>query len=267
MKRLALPTGLMLLFTFAFAAPVLAAPPSNDTYPGRTTIGSIPFSDTLDTSEATTDADDAEMNADCGAPATDASVWYELAASADQFLAVDVSGSDYSAGVIVATGAPGSFEIVTCGPEGVAFWAIEGESYTILAFDDQLDGSGNGGTLIIDIGEAPPPPEIDVTVDPVGTFDPQTGSATITGTVVCSSDADFAFVEVELRQNVGRFVITGFGGSDVSCDGTSQPWSVEVFGSNGVFKGGQAVAVTFAVACGVFDCGFDFDEQVIKLRR
>ena len=36
---------------------------------------------------------------------------------------------------------------------------------------------------------------------------------------------------------------------------------------NGLFKGGRAVAVTFAVACGAIDCGEDFEEQIVKLRR
>lgn len=267
MKRFAVPSGLVLLFTFAFAAPVLAAPPSNDSYAGRTIIGSLPYAESLDTSEATTDADDAELNAQCGAPATDASVWYELTAPSDMGVLVNVLESTYTAGVIVAIGAPGTFEVIACGPDVVGFGAFAGETYTILAFDDQLDGGGNGGTLVISLDEAPPPPSIDVTVDPIGSFNPQTGSATITGTVTCSGDAEFAFVDIELRQKVGRFVITGFGSVEVFCDGTPQPWSVEVLGSNGQFKGGQAVAVTFGLACGAFDCGFDFEEQVVKLRR
>jgi hypothetical protein len=267
MKRLAIVVSLVTVFSLVYAAPVLAAPPDNDTYPGRTVIGALPFNEVLDTTEATTDPNDVELNADCGAPATDASVWYELTAPADMGILVDVSGSDYTAGVIVAIGSPGDFFVITCGPDAVAFGAAAGETFTILAFDDQLDGGGNGGTLVISVEEAPPPPEIDITVDPVGTFDPRSGSATISGTVTCSADADFAFIEAELRQQVGRFVITGFGGLDVLCDGTTQSWSMEVFGSNGLFKGGRAVAVTFAIACGLFDCGFDFEEQLVRLRR
>ena len=60
----------------------------------------IGFSEVLDTTEATTDADDAQFNASCGAPATDASVWYTLVGT-DEVVIVDVSGSDYSAGVLV----------------------------------------------------------------------------------------------------------------------------------------------------------------------
>jgi hypothetical protein len=61
--------------------------------------------------------------------------------------------------------------------------------------------------------------------------------------------------------------VTGFGSTDFLCDGTTQSWSVEVLPDNGLFKGGRAVAVTFAVACGAIDCGEDFEEQIVKLRR
>jgi hypothetical protein len=267
MKRLAMLGSIVSLLTLTIATPVLAAAPTNDLYPGRTVIAGLPFSDTVDTTEATTDADDAEANVICEAPATDASVWYELTATADEFLVINVSASDYTAGVIVVTGSPGSFELVTCGPDAVILPTLVGETYAILAFDDQFDGGGNGGTLQISIDAAPPPPEIDVTVDPTGQFNAQTGSATVSGTVTCSGEADFAFVDVQLRQQVGRFVVDGFGSIEVICDGTTQPWSVEVFPSNGLFKGGRAVALTFAVACGFIDCGTDFEEAIVRLRR
>jgi hypothetical protein len=267
MKRVAVLATLVTAFSLAFASPVLAAPPGNDLYAGRTIVGGLPFNEMLDTTEATTDPDDAEANsAECGAPATDASVWYELTAADDGFVIVDVSGSDYSAGVIVVTGSPGSFALVVCGPGAVAFPTTTGETYAILAFDDQQDGGGNGGTLAITIDTAPPPPTVDVTVDPIGQFT-SSGSAVISGTVTCVGEADFTSIDLELRQRVGRFVISGFGSTPFVCDGTTQPWSVEVFAFNGTFKGGHAVAVTFAIACGVIDCGADFEEATVRLRR
>ena len=266
MKRLAILTTLVAAFSLVLATPVLAAPPSNDTYTGRTVIGALPFNASLDTTEATTDADDAEANAQCGAPATDASVWYELTAAADGAVIVDVTGSSYSAGVLVATGAPGTFAVLTCGPGAVVFPTTAGETYALLVFDDQEDGDpANGGTLDITIDTAPPPPTVDVTVDPIGQFT-SAGSAIISGTVTCEGTADFTEIDVELRQRVGRVLITGFGFTDFVCDGATHTWSVEVFGSNGLFKGGQAASVTTAFACG-FDCGADFEETTVRLRH
>jgi hypothetical protein len=269
MKRLLVLLSVVALWSLAFATTALAAAPGNDTYAGRVTVGVLPFSDSLDTTEATSDADDAEANANCGAPATDASVWYEFTAPADTNILVDVSASDYSAGVIVVSGSPGSFVLQGCGPGAVGFFASSGEPYAILAFDDQLDGAGNGGTLEITVDVAPPPPTVDVTVDPVGSFDKFTGSATISGTFSCTGDAVFTEIDVQLTQSVGRFTITGFGAifdEAPVCDGSIQAWSVEVFGSNGTFKGGHSVAVTFAFACGTFECGFDEDQTIVKLR-
>ena len=266
MKRLGILTSLLMIVSLALAAPVLAAAPLNDVYSGRQAI-SIGFSATVDTSEATTDADDIEMNV-CGAPAMDASVWYELTATADGFIGVDVSASSYSAGVFVATGSPGSFSVVNCGPGAIAFEAIAGEIYAIVAIDDQLHGGGNGGTLNIQVAELPPPPEVDLTVNQSGRFNSKTGSATISGTVACTGGpAGFSFIDVFVRQVVGRFFIDGWGFIEgFTCDGTTQPWSVEVFGSNGVFRGGKALSVTFAVACGQFQCGVDYQERVVQLK-
>jgi hypothetical protein len=266
MKRLTIPSSAVLLLTFILATPVLAAAPGNDGFAGRTVIAGLPYTQTLDTSEATSEASDAELNTECGAPALDASVWYELTAPADMAILVDVSQSDYSAGVFVATGSPGAFgPVVACGPGLVVFPAQSGTTYVLMVIDDQLDGGGNGGTLQLQVSEAPPPPEIDVTVDPVARFNAQTGSVTLTGTVTCTADA-FAFIDASLSQTVGRFTVRGFGFIEMPCDGTAQPWSLEILGETGLFKGGHAVAVTFGQACD-FDCGFDFAETTVRLRR
>ncbi len=109
------------------APAALAASPTNDTFAGATLVA-IGFSAVLDTTGATTDADDAQLNASCGAPATDASVWYALAGS-DTTVVVDVSQSSYSAGVLVGVGSQGSLQTVACGPGTVAFFAAAGTTY------------------------------------------------------------------------------------------------------------------------------------------
>jgi hypothetical protein len=255
-------TSLMLL-----TGGVAIAAPTNDTYPGRTVIGSVPFAETLDTTTATTDGDDVGINASCGAPATDASVWYELTAATDGAMIADVANSSYSAGVLVATGGPGAWNIVSCGPGAVVWPTMTGQVYAILAIDDQNDGGGNGGTLRISVAQAPPPPSIDITIDPIGHLDPAAGSATVVGTITCSGDAEFAYLETQLRQRVGRFTIFGFGFSTVVCDGATHPWSVEVLSENGKFSGGNAADATIGVACGLVFCSFDYEERQVRLRH
>jgi hypothetical protein len=259
-----LAAGLVLVGT----GPAYAAAPTNDTFGGAIAIGSVPFSTTVDTSEATTDADDANANAECGAPATDASVWYSITAAADGALVADVSRSSYSAGVLVVTGAPGAFEVVVCGPGAVGFATTAGTTYYLLIIDDQFDGGGNGGTLVLNVDVPPPPPTIDVTVDPTGGFDPRTGAATVRGTINCSGVVNFALVDVELHQRVGRGEVFGFGGIAVVCDGADHQWSAEVFPILGTkFVGGKGVSVTFGVACGPFECSLDYEERIVQLSR
>ena len=254
------------LSALGISAPAaLAAAPSNDLFAGATPAA-IGFSEVLDTTEATTDGDDAQLNTNCGAPATDASVWYALAGS-DTGVVVDVSESDYSAGVLVGVGSQGSLDIVACAPGAVGFFAAAGTTYYVLAIDDQLDGGGNGGSLSISFNEAPPPPIVDITVDRFGTVNARTGVATVSGTYTCTN-GDFIDVFVEAHQSVGRFTISGFGGffDAGTCDGAPHTWSAEVFPQNGKFAGGKTLTLNFGTSCGVFECGFGFVEQTVQLR-
>src|SRR5881396_1094594 len=111
MRRIAV-SVLALGMLLSAPAAVLAAAPSNNSYLGRTVIAAIPFNDTLDTTQANSGGNDVAINANCGAPATDASVWYSYTAGSDQNLLIDVSQSDYSAGLIVATGSPNAWNLV-----------------------------------------------------------------------------------------------------------------------------------------------------------
>lgn len=253
-------------FVVLQAVAAWAAAPANDAIGGAIEIGAIPFSDSVDTTEATTDADDAALNENCGAPATDASVWYELAGTGGDVF-VDVSGSDYSAGVLVGAGSPGSLEIVACGPGAVGFFAESGTDYFILAIDDQLDGGGNGGQLSISVDVPPPPPEISITVDPRGTFNSRNGKATVSGTATCSGEGiEFSSLDGQLSQRAGRVIIRGFFFTELVCDGAMHPWTAEVTADNGLFKGGNATVLANAFACNAFSCGEDSVEQEVRLK-
>jgi len=247
------------------AASALAAAPGNDTFVGATPAA-IGFSQILDTTGATTDADDAQLNASCGAPATDASVWYSIS-GADSGVVVDVSSSNYSAGVLVGTGTEGNLSTVACGPGAVGFFASAGTTYYVLAIDDQQDGGGNGGMLSISFNAAPPPPTVDFTVNPTGTFDSKTGAARISGTYVCTN-GDFIDVQVQATQPVGRVYVQGFGDffDFGTCDGTTRAWAADVFGQNGKFAGGKALTVSFSTSCGPFECAFGFAQQTVQLK-
>ena len=252
--------------TIALAATpgqAFAAVPSNDTIDGATVISAVPFSETIDTSQATTDAQDSAINAQCGAPATNGSVWYKVTATEAEYL-VDVSQSNFSAGVIVATGTPGNLSIVTCGPGSVAFGADPGTAYYIMAFSDQ--SSVVGGQLTISVTVAPPPPALSLTVDPTATVTKQ-GTAIVTGTYTCSGQADFIEIFGSLDQPVGRVTINGnFDASVSDCDGLAHTWSAEAFASNGKFAGGKAASLSLIFGCNAVGCNFYETQQALKLR-
>jgi hypothetical protein len=263
--RCAVMAALVLGALVTTAVPAWAAAPDNDSYAGRTVIGSLPFSQTLDTSEATTDADDAPVNALCGYPATDASVWYEVTAPVTGTLVVNLYASSYSAGAVVATGGPGSWTYSGCITQYGTPPVSAGQTYTILVFDDQWDGGGNGGTLNISLDWGPPPPTLEIAVNPSGSVDPRSGEATVTGTATCTN-AQWASVYLGLRQPVGRLVtISGDGYTSLLCDGTTRTWTVEVYPYSGKFAGGKATVNASADACGTLECRSDSDQRTILL--
>lgn len=268
MKRASLLISLVALLSLGLAAPVLAAVPGNDTYATRVAITALPFSVSVDTTEATTDANDVEANLGCGAPATDASVWYEYVAGVDGGVLVDSSAADYTAGVMILTGAPGSFVVEGCGPGVAGFTAYAGTTYTILVFDDQSDGSGNGGNLELSVSAAPPAPVLDLSVDRSGSFNSKTGSATVRGTLTCSG-AEFGknAMDIQISQTVGRFTLTAAGSTDFICDGSAHPWSTELSTSAGRFSGGKASVSVFVSACGLFLCSNAEVDRVITLKK
>jgi hypothetical protein len=247
----------------AVAQPAYAAPPANDAPSGATLLGALPFGDVVTIDEATTDALDATLNAWCGAPATEGSVWYRFEATEDGGLLFDVSESSFSAGALVTAGEPADENVVACGPGAVSFQVTAGQTYFIMAFSD-TPGVTTG--MLTVHAEAAQPVALDLAVNPIGTFDPKTGSATISGTLQCSG-AELASVMIDLSQNVGRFTIRGSGYMDAACTGTPEPWSVDVLPTNGRFSGGHALSVAFAFTCGVLSCGEDVEQQRVKLRR
>lgn len=268
MNRAALILSIAALLSLGVVTPVLAAVPGNDVYSGRTAIVALPFVDAVDTTEATTDADDAEASAQCGAPPTDASVWYEHTAAADGGLIVETFESDYPVGVIVVTGGPGSFSVLACGGGGVSFETVGGETYAILLFDFVDDGT-NGGSLAVSVHEIPPAPVLEITIAAAGSFNPVTGSATIRGTLTCTGGDEFGknFLDIQLVQNVGRFRFAGQGFATFDCNGASQVWEVETFSDDGKFGGGKAFVHLFALACGEGGCDEVDTTATVTLRR
>jgi hypothetical protein len=233
------------------ATTALAAPPANDDFASRTVIGSLPFTDTVDATEATADPTDP---IGCGGPDVP-TVWYEFTPSADIRVAATMEASEFPAGINVWVGDPAdpaNLLFVDCGLPGIAWDAFAGETYFLMV-TPPIAGDPIG-TLVITAEEAPPPIELGLTIDPTGSVRPKTGTVEIRGTLTCSAPT-FAGVDVFVEQRNGRALIQGGGFTEVECDGTT-PFSVTVTGFNGLFTGGKATVQASAIACDEFGCSF-----------
>jgi hypothetical protein len=253
-------------FTLASATAATAAPPGNDTAGGATAVTVLPTTITEDTTEATTDDLDAAVNADCGAPATNASVWFTYTDTTGAGFAVDMSASDYTGGFIVTAGDPADANLVACGPTSVAVsGGAPGTTYYVVAFSDT---EVNGGNLSVTFSELPPAPETTLTVDPTGKAF-KDGSARLTGTYSCTNASDFdSDIEGTLSQRVGRLKVNGFFFVyPLMCDGQVHTWEGVVTADNGTFSGGKAAHVTLIFACGFTDCTVQEVDGTVQLRR
>lgn len=223
------------------SAPAVAQP-TNDDFDDATGIDSLPFTDTVDTTAATTAPDDP----DCVGQGP--TVWYAFTPLDDTRIEANTFGSDYDTTLSVYTGMQGALDQLACNDDAdgtlqsrVRFDATAGETYFFMvgAFD-----SGPGGMLefLVDVTSVPPL-EIDLSIDRFGRF-LQTGEAEISGILTCSVPA-FADLFGTLRQTVGRFIVQGFFSAFFECDGETA-WSATVTSDTGLFRGGPAKVDAFA---------------------
>jgi hypothetical protein len=224
------------------ATAAAVAQPANDELASAVIIPSVPFTPpALDTTAATTAADDPFC------AGNGHTVWYRFTPTQDQRVEINTFGSDYDTTLSVWTGSQGNLENVACNDDTgslqsrVRFDATAGETYFIMAgsfFENP------GGTLVLSVVTAPPPLQLDVSIDRLGSFDQRTGEATIRGIVTCSRSAP---VELggEIVQFFNRHKFSGFLGAFVpECNGPT-PWAATASSFAGRFGGGRAgVGVT-----------------------
>jgi hypothetical protein len=228
--------------------PVLAQAPSNDDFDNATTIPGLPFSDSLNTAEATTAADDP----DC--VGNGHTVWYSFTPAADVEVSASTFGSDYDTTLSAYTGARGTLTQIACNDDSgglqsrILFQANAGETYHLMVgsfFDSP------GGNLVLSVDEAPPPLSLALTIDPTGSVS-RAGVATVHGTVTCSREAPGVSILGTIRQQVSKKVAAvATYSATVDCAGTSA-WSASAAGETAPFKRGNA-QVTASVS--YFDQG------------
>jgi hypothetical protein len=242
------------------ATPATAAAPGNDELQGAVVLH---LGDRVvqDTTEATTNAQDQALNANCGAPETNASVWYKYSPRADRTVLLDLRASDYSAGALVFRGTPTADALVTCGPRVVRLHARAGRTYYFMVFSDT---NANGGRLVLSLKKPPPPPRVHVTVAKHGSaFRGGAGAARIHGTYSCKRG--HSRLSVTLHQRAGRLKIRAEFSKRIQCDGRRHHWSALMISPVGTYVRGHARAKVKIVACGIIACRHDEAKRHIRL--
>jgi hypothetical protein len=231
------------------AGPASAAPPGNDEVGGAIALN-LGDRVTEDTTQATTNAGDDALNAACGAPVTEASVWYSYHPLVRGDVLLDASKSDYRAGIMVFQGTPTADSLIACGPGEVGLRLQGGQTYYVMAFSDTQ--GVDGGNLVLSLKNAPPP-RVHVGIAKRGKAS-HSGAARLHGTYFCKGGVVFTDISAKIRQRAGRLKIQGEHGTQVRCNGKRHPWSMRIFSPTGTYAGGRAVAKVKIFACGILVC-------------
>lgn len=258
----------------AFALPVsAAAAPRNDRSARPVVVGSIPFSHSQDTTEATSSPSDPGY---CSAPefGTDpGTVWFRYTATATGPLGATTFGSDYDTTLYVGTpNGSGGIDVIACNDDvrtlqaAVRFDADAGQTYLFAVGTSPFAGV-NGGNLVFNLDVGPVAMAVDLEVDPVGSV--SKGVVTFHGTVSCSAEATLGSIVIaELSQAQGPAEALGVGFLDVAgCPGTGIPFAIEVPSEVGKFKAGPATAQFIYAACNDFECANETIDAAVTLRK
>jgi hypothetical protein len=247
------------------APPALAAP-NNDEVSGAVLVPGVPFSDTSDTTGAT---EDVQGDSGCG----DETVWYRFTPQTDGLYRFDTFGTAYDTTLAIwsfAGDEQNSRSLLDCNNDAgggkqsaITFQLSAGATYLIEV------GTGpfvNPGTLVFHADFAPAL-DFRLTVDAQGKIGVEPGTATVSGTSICSTDAEVVGLFGTLTQRQGKKVVSGVIDIGFPCPSTQRTWTGTVVGNNGAFVPGTATFTVSATACDQYRCDDASVNRTIKLRR
>lgn len=151
--------------------PVTGQAPSNDDRLSPTVVGSLPFSQTQDTTEATKALDDPYVSCSGFYGYPQATVWYTMTPSEGLAVSLSTSGSDYNT-VLVILNTSGSQIACTTG-SSLIVQLEAGTMYTFMVGErlSGYPGPGTGGTLVFSVDAVAEPDNDDfdnaVIIEPV----------------------------------------------------------------------------------------------------
>jgi hypothetical protein len=220
---------LLVVATVAIALAAIPAPsvvakgaPRNDDFDRARSISALPFSSKVNIKHATQAQDDPSCR-DSGH-----TVWFKFTPGTDVRLMARVRGRKDNGVISVWTGQRGALTEVECGDYRPIFDATAGATYFFMVGTYR---NRRGGDIRFRLSEAPPPPTVEMTVDPVVSVNPQTEEVTVGGTITCTnSDYTYFYGSVRQLKDDRSFISAFFYSDDQDCDatpvgGTSPSWA------------------------------------------
>lgn len=258
--------------TLAVPTSAVAAPPSNDDLQDATPITAVPFNDSVNITDATTDAN-APLNNVC---ADARSVWYRFSPATTQRVLLTTLNSDYDTVLsLYRRTSTGELQLVDCDDDsGVGLTSAlvrqvdAGARYVVMVAD--LSDGTSSATLHF---QMKPAITGEVQMNDRGGVDRIGGGARLFGTVTCSRPG-LLFVSAELRQRVGDAAAAHGSASSrgIDCGRQETTWRLRIDPDSTVaFVPGRArvVASRWAV-CETFGSGCvrgRIDRNFVRLVR
>jgi len=229
-------------------AMALPPAPANDGFDDATPVGSLPFSDAVDTTGAMFQSEPPHCipppgTGGFGSVVPPTNVWYAYAPTEDTRVTVDTSGSRYEARITAFSGPREALVPLGCDPARFTFTALAGRMYHVMIAGSFWPSENDLQVLIT----GRPALRIQVAIDADGVLDRSTGSAMVGGIVRCSRPSEIT-LQGTLRQDRPR--VQGAFQVVVACDGAT-PWRAAVTPDasrprRGRFTAGAAEALVHA---------------------
>jgi hypothetical protein len=262
--RLALPVILAAGVTMTVAGPAMAAVPTNDDFANATVVSVTPFTDAVNTADATTQATD---STGCGGGH---SVWYAYTASHSGTLTFDTTGSSFDTLLSAYTGTEGSLTLVACNDDAnntlqsqVSFDVTSGTTYHFMVGGCCRPEDGAFGDVVVHADVTGPPFGFDVSFTG-GDVDMKAHVVTVDGMVVCTGPGVVNIVGGLLqRRTDGTFSV------EAACSPDVSTFTAQVDASVGSFMPGKATIHDVVITgCGTNGCAsgtLEDAETTIKL--
>jgi hypothetical protein len=221
----ALVLGITTLACVGIAAPAAAAAPSNDDRGAATVIGSVPFNDTVDTTDATSQASD--PNACDFSGEGDATVWYSFTPTRAGRYMARTAGSDYDTTLTLAVPTGGGLATRDCsdddgwGSDSMIVWDAEARQEYLLMVGGCCPGSR--GHLEFSVVAPPPPPTVRLWLGANARLT-RLGAVVLHGRLECRR-VPTGRVSVSVRQDQGLRIVRGGRGERVHC---GDRWTLKV---------------------------------------